>query len=138
MDYSNTLIFQETIEYISTVQRPSLLWEYITSFWWWKRRALFAKIWSHLAGNRKQLRRVDLWRNRPKIYGDSVATVIKVIPQVVGTAIKSLVNIYTYEDMHFEEQAIRLKKLFYKYKAKRIVIDANGIGAGLVDYMVKP
>lgn len=98
----------------------------------------FAKIWSHLAGNRKQLRRVDSWRNRLKIYGDSVATVIKVIPQVVGTAIKSLVNIYTYEDMHFEEQAIRLKKLFYKYKAKRIVIDANGIGAGLVDYMVKP
>lgn len=40
--------------------------------------------------------------------------------------------------MHFEEQAIRLKRLFYKYKAKRIVIDANGIGAGLVDYMVKP
>jgi hypothetical protein len=39
--------------------------------------------------------------------------------------------------MHFEEQAIRIKKLFYKYRAKRAVIDGNGLGIGLVDYMVK-
>ena len=30
-----------------------------------------------------------------------------------------------------------MKKLFYKYKARRIVIDGNGLGIGLVDYMVK-
>lgn len=40
--------------------------------------------------------------------------------------------------MHFEDQAIWAKRLFYKYKARRIVIDANGLGIGLVDYMVKP
>jgi hypothetical protein len=40
-------------------------------------------------------------------------------------------------DEHFEDQAIQLKKLYYKYKAKRIVIDANGLGIGLVDYMIK-
>lgn len=40
--------------------------------------------------------------------------------------------------MHFEDQAINLKRLFYKYKAQRLVIDANGMGIGLVDYMVKP
>ena len=28
-------------------------------------------------------------------------------------------------------------KLFYKFKARRIVIDANGLGTGLVDFMVK-
>jgi hypothetical protein len=28
--------------------------------------------------------------------------------------------------------------LYYKYNARRIVIDANGIGMGLVDFMVKP
>ena len=27
--------------------------------------------------------------------------------------------------------------MYYKYKARRIVIDANGLGIGLVDYMVK-
>ena len=67
----------------------------------------------------------------------SVACVLKVNPQPMGTAIKNLVNIYTYGDMHFEEQAIELKKLYYKYKAKRLVIDGNGLGIGLIDYMVK-
>jgi hypothetical protein len=45
--------------------------------------------------------------------------------------------LYSYEDEHFENQAIYLKKLFYKYKARTLVIDANGLGIGLVDYMVK-
>jgi hypothetical protein len=27
--------------------------------------------------------------------------------------------------------------LFYKYKARRLVIDGNGLGIGFVDYMVK-
>ena len=27
--------------------------------------------------------------------------------------------------------------MFYKYKARKVVIDANGLGIGLVDYMVK-
>lgn len=67
----------------------------------------------------------------------SVICVFKVTPQSQGPAIKSLVNIYTMEDEHFEDQAIKLKKLYYKYKARRIVIDANGLGLGLVDYMVK-
>jgi hypothetical protein len=30
-----------------------------------------------------------------------------------------------------------LKKLFYKYKARTLVIDGNGLGIGLIDYMVK-
>jgi hypothetical protein len=34
---------------------------------------------------------------------DSVATVIKVTPQVYGEAFKSLVNIYTFSDEHFED-----------------------------------
>lgn len=68
---------------------------------------------------------------------DSVVCVFKVTPQAQGPAIKSLVNIYTMSDEHFEDQAIKLKKLFYKYKARRLVIDANGLGIGLIDYMVK-
>jgi len=44
---------------------------------------------------------------------------------------------YTLSDVHFEEQCIYIKKLYYKYKAKKIVIDGNGLGIGLVDYLVK-
>lgn len=68
---------------------------------------------------------------------DSVAIIFKVNPQPQGGAIKSVVNIETKNDEHFEEQAIWLKKLFYKYNAKRLVIDGNGIGIGLIDYMIK-
>ena len=30
-----------------------------------------------------------------------------------------------------------IKKLYYKFNARRLVIDANGLGIGLMDYMVK-
>lgn len=68
----------------------------------------------------------------------SIICVFKVTPSAEGQSIKSLVNIYDMNEDHFEDQAINIKKLFYKYKAKRIVIDGNGLGIGLVDYMVKP
>ena len=64
-------------------------------------------------------------------------SVIKVTPQPQGAALKTLVNIYTYDAEHFEEQAINIKRLFYKYKARIIAIDANGLGIGLIDFMVK-
>jgi len=63
--------------------------------------------------------------------------VFKVTPQPQGSALKSLVNIYTYEAEHFEAQAIHIKKLFFRYKARIVVVDGNGLGQGLVDYMVK-
>lgn len=66
----------------------------------------------------------------------SEVCVFKVTPQPQGTALKSLVNIYTYDAEHFETQAIHIKKLFYKYKARQVAIDANGLGVGLVDFMV--
>ena len=68
---------------------------------------------------------------------DSVICVFKVTPQSQGGSIKSLVNLYTLSDEHFEDQTIKLKKLYYKYNAERIVIDGNGLGIGLIDYMVK-
>lgn len=69
----------------------------------------------------------------------SEACVFRVNPAPDNNAgsVKSLVNIYSYDDLHFEEQAIALKKLYYRYKQAPLVIDANGIGHGLVDFMVK-
>ena len=64
--------------------------------------------------------------------------IFKVTPQTQGPSIKNLVNIQAFEDDHFEDQAIRIKKTFYRYKARRVVIDGNGVGLGLIDYMIKP
>lgn len=69
---------------------------------------------------------------------DSVICVFKVTPQPQGVSLKQLVNIFTLSDEHFEDQCIKVKRLFYKFKAKRLVIDGNGLGIGLLDYLVKP
>ena len=63
--------------------------------------------------------------------------IFKVTPQPQGAAIKSLVNLYTFEAEHFEQQAIHIKRLYYKYKARKVAIDTNGLGIGLLDFMVK-
>ena len=63
--------------------------------------------------------------------------IFKVTPQPQGASLKTLVNLYSYEAEDFEQQAINLKKLFYRYKARVIAIDANGVGAGLIDFMTK-
>lgn len=63
--------------------------------------------------------------------------IFKVTPQPQGAAIKSLVNLYTYQAQHFEEQAINIKRLYFRYKARKIALDTNGLGIGLLDFMVK-
>ena len=63
--------------------------------------------------------------------------VFKVTPQVQGASLKTLVNIFTYDAEDFEAQAINIKKLYYKYKARTAAIDGNGLGIGLIDFMTK-
>lgn len=62
--------------------------------------------------------------------------VCKVTPAQTGVPIKQIVNIYSYDAEHFGHQAIHIKRLFHKYKCKMAVIDANGLGTGLVDWLV--
>ena len=63
--------------------------------------------------------------------------IFKSTPQPQGTDLKTLVNIYTYEAEDFEVQSINIKKLYYKYKARIVSIDANGLGVGLIDFLTK-
>lgn len=66
----------------------------------------------------------------------TVITVIKVNPQANGVGIKSVVNIITFDSEHFELQALEIKKQYMNYRPKHIAIDGNGLGIGLVDYLV--
>lgn len=53
--------------------------------------------------------------------------VFKVVPQVKGNAFKNLINIYTFDEEHFGIQALKIKRLYYKYNPQAIVIDGNGL-----------
>lgn len=76
---------------------------------------------------------MDVGRNRCP----SILSVIKVVPQAGGFSKKRIVNIFALHDMHFEDQAIFAKRQFLRFKARTLVVDANGLGAGIVDYLVK-
>lgn len=79
----------------------------------------------------------DVARVAGQQNADTVAIVIKVIPRKNGTFLKRIVNIYVFNGEHFEKQSIRLKKLVFHYNAKQLVVDANGLGVGLVDFLIK-
>lgn len=68
----------------------------------------------------------------------TAALVFKVTPQAEGRAIVALVNIFTWDGTHFEDQAIALKRLYFDFNPRSMIIDGNGLGVGLLDYMVKP
>lgn len=68
---------------------------------------------------------------------DTVAQVIKCIPKFNGTYMCHLVNTYKFKGEHFEIQSINLKKLVFRFNARMLVVDANGLGVGLVDFLVK-
>lgn len=72
-----------------------------------------------------------------RLSDKTAVMVFKVIPNSQGVALKYLVNIYVMEDEHFEKQAIKIKNICEKFNAQKIIIDGNGMGVGLLDYMIK-
>lgn len=77
---------------------------------------------------------VDVGRNGCQ----TVITVIKVNPQPNGVGIKSIVNMITIDSEHFGVQALELKRQYMNYLPKYVAVDANGLGKGLMDYLVMP
>jgi hypothetical protein len=67
----------------------------------------------------------------------SVVCVFKVMPTKDHFR-KNLVNIVVMTDTHFNEQATIIKRMIKEYDPKEVVIDGNGVGAGLVDILIMP
>lgn len=76
----------------------------------------------------------------------SICSVIRCTPKKDGTYYKNVVAMYAYEDvnknntsvnsiMHFKNQAIEIKRLVDKYQVKAVILDAGGVGQGLVDFL---
>lgn len=66
----------------------------------------------------------------------SALIVIKLTPKSDGSYIKEVVNIFSMEGTHETIQAKFLKKKVNEFKPKILVIDANGLGVGVVDQLV--
>lgn len=62
----------------------------------------------------------------------------KVYPQEDSESIKSLVNIFSFENENATFQAVSLHELYEKFRPEVIVIDANGNGVALLDVLVLP
>ena len=70
-----------------------------------------------------------------RITAQTVVQVIKATRS--GTSYtKSLVNTFVFENRHFEEQAVMIKKVAMDFDAKQIIIDGTGLGVGLIDFLV--
>ena len=81
---------------------------------------------------------VDVARSERNGSATTAIAIFKLIPRGNGTYIKHLINIHTYKgNMHFEDQSIYVKELVEKFNASMVCIDGNGLGRGLVDYLVK-
>jgi len=105
-----------------------------------KCRVLTSAEFEYIKGktDHKYIISVDVARSDRKASATTAIAVFKIIPRGNGTYWKQLVNIHTYKgDMHFESQSVYIKELVDKYSASMVVVDGNGLGRGLLDYLVK-
>lgn len=83
---------------------------------------------------------VDVARSQNSSNNKSSVAVIKVIRTKDKTKIVSMdvVNIINISNiMNFTAQACTIKKIQKRYRAKAVVVDGNGLGAGLIDELLK-
>ena len=72
-----------------------------------------------------------------RLCAETTICVFKVLINNNGF-IKKLVNLEVLpEKLHFEHQAARIKEMIQAYNPKEVVIDGNGLGVGLMDYMIQ-
>ena len=72
-----------------------------------------------------------------RLCAETTVCVFKVLPNQNGF-IKKLVNLEVLpEKLHFEHQAARIKEMIEAYNPVEVVIDGNGLGVGLMDYMIQ-
>jgi len=102
-----------------------------------KCRTLSIAEWEHCGDTKVQyVLAYDVSRSTGKENALCALVVIKLTPRGDGIYHKQIVNIFSSEGQHDTWQAKFLKEKVREYKASILVIDANGIGSGVVDQLV--
>lgn len=78
----------------------------------------------------------DVAREEGNANALSAMVVIKLTPKSNGTYVKDIVNIFSMEGTHDTIQAKFIKQKVKEFKPRMVVIDANGLGSGVVDQLV--
>ena len=102
-----------------------------------KCRTLSIAEWEHCGDTKVEyVLAYDVSRSSGKENALCALVVIKIIPRGDGTFQKQIVNIFSMEGQHDTWQAKFLKEKVKEFKPSILVIDANGIGSGVVDQLV--
>lgn len=78
----------------------------------------------------------DIARSAGVLDAQSALIVIKITRKDDGSFIKEIVNIFADQGRPDDWQARFLKEKVKAYKARMLVVDANGIGSGVVDMLI--
>lgn len=78
----------------------------------------------------------DVARSAEQKSANSALVVIKIKDRGDGTYLKHVVNVFSMNGEHMESQAKFLKEMVFKFNAKVLVVDSNGLGKGLLDMLV--
>jgi hypothetical protein len=70
-----------------------------------------------------------------RLQAQTVVQVIKASKAASGYT-KSLVNTFVFENRHFEEQTIKIKKIAMDFNVQQIIVDGTGLGVGLIDFLL--
>ena len=93
-----------------------------------------------VVGNNKRVLSVDvaLMASTKKKQNDASALFINDVVQVDDTSYRSsIVYAKNYEGMTTDELGITIMRWFYKYKCTDLVLDCQGVGQGVFDYIIK-
>lgn len=102
-----------------------------------KARVVKCAEWKHCGDdNVDYVLAYDVAREEGNENALSALVVIKLTPRSDGTYIKEIVNIFSMEGTHETIQAKFLKQKVNEFKPKVLVIDANGLGTGVVGQLV--
>ena len=102
-----------------------------------KARIVKCAEWEHCGDpNVEYVLSYDVAREEGNENAMSSLVVIKLTPKNDGTYLKEIVNAFNTEGTHDTIQAKFLKQKVNEFKPKILVIDANGLGSGVVDQLV--
>lgn len=93
--------------------------------------------WKHCGDNNcEYVLSYDVSRNEGDENALSCLVAIKIAPKNNGAYSKEVVNIFSMEGQHDTWQALFLKQKVKEFKARILIVDANGLGSGVVDQLV--